>query len=87
MYENIDIRDFRSTVNDVYGTRDHSDPGRSRVMIDKLDYFLSTIDGLLDTGRKRHFFGGLLMSMAFLFGGMSITVMTVKEDKREQTDY
>ncbi len=53
-------------------------------MIDKLDYFLSTIDGLLDTNRKRHLFGGLLMSLSFLFGGMSITVITVKEDKKDE---
>ena len=52
-------------------------------MIDKLDYFLSITDGLLDTERKRHLFGGLLMSMAFLFGGMAITVITVKEEKRK----
>lgn len=50
-------------------------------MIDKLDYFLCTVDGLLDTSRKRHLFGGLLMSMAFLFGGMAITVITVREEK------
>ena len=56
--------------------------GIGRIMIDKLDYFLSTIDGLLDTTKKRHLFGGLLMSMAFLFGGMAITVITVREDKK-----
>lgn len=50
-------------------------------MIDKLDYFLCTVDGLLNTGTKRHLFGGLLMSMAFLFAGMAITVITVKEDQ------
>ena len=53
-------------------------------MIDKLDYFLSTIDDLLDTSRKRHLFGGLLMSLSFLFGGMSITVITVKEERKHE---
>lgn len=51
-------------------------------MIDKLGYFLETVDELLDTNRKRHLFGGLLMSMAFLCGSMAITVMTIREDKR-----
>ena len=51
-------------------------------MIDKLGYFLDTVDDLLDTGRKRHIFGGLLMSMAFLCGSMAITVITIREDKR-----
>ena len=51
-------------------------------MVDKLDYFLSMIDSILDTRRKRHLFGGLLMSMSLLFGGMSVTVMTVKDEKK-----
>ena len=52
-------------------------------MIDKLDYFLSTIDELLDTPKKRHLLGGLLMSLSFLFGGMSITVITITEERKK----
>lgn len=51
-------------------------------MIDKLGYFLDTVDELLCTNRKRHLFGGLLMSMAFLCGSMAITVITIRDDKR-----
>ncbi len=52
-------------------------------MIDRLDYFLSTVDDLLDTRRKRHLFGGFLMSMSFLFGGMAITVITVRDETKQ----
>lgn len=51
-------------------------------MIDKLGYFLDTFDELLDTNRKRHVFGGLLMSLAFLCGSMAITVITIRDDKK-----
>ena len=53
------------------------------MMIDKLGYFLDSVDSLLDTGRKRHLFGGLLMSLAFLCGSMAITVITTRDDKYE----
>ena len=49
------------------------------MMIDKLGYFLDSVDALLDSGRKRHLFGGLLMSLAFLCGSMAITVITTKD--------
>ena len=52
-------------------------------MIDRLEYFLATVDELLDTKRKRHLFGGLLMSLSFLFGGMSVTVMTIKDEEKK----
>ena len=56
------------------------------MMIDKLGYFLDSIDALLNSARKRHLFGGLLMSMAFLCGSMAITVITTKDEKYEQFD-
>ena len=52
-------------------------------MIDKLGYFLDSIDELLDSGRKRHLFGEFLMSLAFLCGSMAITIITTKDVKYE----
>ena len=45
----------------------------------------TNMDGL-DTKRKRHITGGILLSVSFLFGGLAITVMTIKneEDEYEQ---
>lgn len=56
-------------------------------MIDKLGYFLDSVDDLLDTGRKRHIFGGLLMSLAFLCGSMAITVITVRDERKDESDF
>lgn len=44
-----------------------------------LEIFISNLDYLLDTRRKRHITGGILLSASLLFGGLAITVMTVKE--------
>ena len=40
----------------------------------------SMMDYVVDTKRKRHITGGLLISMAMLFGGLAITVMSAKEE-------
>ncbi len=45
-----------------------------------LDEFISAIDTMLDTKRKRHVIGGLLVSASLLFGGLAITVMTIKQE-------
>lgn len=48
--------------------------------------FISMTDYILDTNRKRHITGGILLSASLLFGGLALTVMTIKteEDNNEQ---
>lgn len=46
--------------------------------MDYLDNFMSMLDAILSTSRKRHLAGGILLSMAALLGGLAVTVMTVK---------
>lgn len=48
-----------------------------------LDDFVSTIDAVLDSRRKRHIAGGILISAALLFGGLAITVVTIQIDEEE----
>jgi len=54
--------------------------------VDILDDFINTLDSVLDSQRKRHITGGILLSAALLFGGLAITVITIKneEDYDEQ---
>jgi len=47
--------------------------------MDILEHFIYTIDTMLDTKRKRHIIGGILLSAAFLFGGLAVTAMTIKD--------
>lgn len=41
------------------------------------------LDYSLDTKKKRHIAGGILMSISVLFGGLAFTVMTVKTESNE----
>ena len=49
--------------------------------MDILDDFISTVDAMLDSRRKRHITGGILLSAALLFGGLAITVVTIQTDE------
>lgn len=51
--------------------------------MDILTSVITDIDYLLDTKRKRHLTGGLLISLAFLFAGLAVTVATLKEEEHE----
>ncbi len=46
---------------------------------------VSMLDYVVDSKRKRHITGGLLISAALLFGGLAITIMSVKDG--EEADY
>jgi hypothetical protein len=52
--------------------------------MDRLEGLLNMIDYSLNTRRKRHIAGGILMSVALLFGGLAVTVMSLKPDDEEQ---
>jgi len=47
--------------------------------MERVDILLSMIDDILDTRKKRHLAGGILMSVSLLFGGLAVTILTVKE--------
>ena len=51
--------------------------------MDLLEDILSVIDAVLNTRRKRHIIGGILLSTSLFFGGLAITAMTAKEDDYE----
>lgn len=51
--------------------------------MDYIEAVLYSLDHILDTKRKRHITGGVLISLSLLFGGLATTVMTIKEDKYE----
>jgi hypothetical protein len=55
--------------------------------MDRLEGFLSMLDYSLNTRRKRHITGGVLMSIALLFGGLAITIMTIKQEEDRVEGY
>ena len=42
---------------------------------------ISMLDYVLDSPRKRHITGGLLLSASMLFGSLALTVFTLKNDE------
>lgn len=48
--------------------------------MEHFDNFMYIIDSTLETSRKKHLIGGILMSVSLLFSGLAITVMTVKKE-------
>lgn len=51
--------------------------------MDGLENLITMLDYVLDTKRKRHIMGGILLSVSFLFGGMAITVMTIQNEEKD----
>ncbi len=44
---------------------------------------IAMLDFTLDSRRKRHIVGGLLLSVSMLFGGLALTAMTLKTEEKE----
>lgn len=54
--------------------------------MDILESIISALDVILDSARKRHITGGILLSTSALFSGLAITVMTIKNDEANKND-
>jgi hypothetical protein len=54
--------------------------------MDRLEHFMSTLTYLLDDKRKRHIVGGIMISASLLFGGLALTVMTIKNEEKESNE-
>lgn len=53
--------------------------------MDRLEETMSTIVYLTGNQKKRHIIGGVLLSVSLLFGGLALTVMSIKNE--EKNDY
>ena len=51
--------------------------------MDRLERILSIPDQTLSNKKKRHIAGGVLLSVSLLFGGLAVTVMTIRHDEKE----
>lgn len=51
--------------------------------MDRLEEVLSVLEYSLNTRKKRHIAGGVLMSISFLFGGLALTIMTLKMEEED----
>jgi hypothetical protein len=53
----------------------------------QLESILEVIEEILNTKRKRHITGGILISLAALFGGLAATALTIRPEEKENDDY
>lgn len=44
---------------------------------------MASLDYLLNSKRKRHIMGGILMSASLLFAGLAFTIITLKPEENE----
>lgn len=56
--------------------------------VESIERILYMVDHSLNTKRRRHIAGGILASISLFFGGLAITVITLKiEEKRDEQKY
>lgn len=46
-----------------------------------IEEIINSLDGILDTRRKRHIIGGAFLSASLLFGGLALTIVTIKNEE------
>lgn len=51
--------------------------------MESFENLISVLDYVLNTRRRRHITGGILLSVSMLFGGLAITAMTIREEEIE----
>lgn len=51
--------------------------------MNQLEILIELLDETLDTRRKRHIVGGILLSVSLFFGGLAITIVTIDREERK----
>ena len=52
--------------------------------MERLEILFDMFDNVLDTKKKRHIVGGVLMSVSLFFGGLAITVITINKEVEDE---
>lgn len=52
----------------------------------QLEGVMLSLDYALNSKRKRHILGGILMSAALLFAGLSVTIITLKHEEKNSDE-
>lgn len=50
--------------------------------MERLEMLMILLEETLDTKKKRHIVGGILMSVSLFFGGLAITVITINREEK-----
>lgn len=52
-----------------------------------IERVLTMLERTLNTKRKRHLAGGVLLSISLLFGGLAVTVITLKTEEIKDAEF
>ena len=56
--------------------------------MERLEELVSMLDHALNTKKKRHLAGGVLMSISLFFGGLAVTVLSLRtEENNYEQEY
>ena len=55
--------------------------------MERIGHLLTMIDHILDTKKKRHIAGGLLLGTSLFFGTLAVTVLTLKGEDDDEERY
>lgn len=61
-------------------------PAKRVFNMDRLNYIVAMLERTLGTRSRRHIMGGALVSVSLLFGGLALTVITLKTDEQGEDD-
>ena len=56
-------------------------------MFELIDNILNSIDYILNTSKKRHIVGGVLLSVSTLLGGLALTIMTIRNEDTKNEEH
>lgn len=51
--------------------------------MDRIDMTVSVLDNILNSKRKRHIAGGILLSVSLLFGGLAFTALSIETEDED----
>ncbi|WP_297183028.1 hypothetical protein [uncultured Phocaeicola sp.] len=52
--------------------------------MENFEALVAMLDFTLNSKRKRHIVGGILLSVSLLFGGLALTAMTLKAEEKAE---
>jgi len=83
MFKSLAVVCAGGDVGPVFRWRRSRPEGWEVANMDGFANLVSMLDYVVDSKRKRHITGGLLISAALLFGGLAITVMSIRDEEEE----
>lgn len=54
--------------------------------MEKWEENFSILDDILRSNKRRHITGGILISIALFFGGLAVTVITIKDNNESEDE-